>query len=135
MSSLPGRPHPVEIHFPPNVPIPTYFANVVQTGLVDEEAYLDFCVRSPERPLLRADLQCRVITSVANLRRLTQSFNAILAQHDEQVRALAATQSRSAASQGDDPGGAPTRPVSETKTAASAAAPAGTPGRSRRGNG
>src|SRR5438105_1473787 len=73
----------MDIHFPANLVVPTYYANIVQTAILEEEVYLNFCLRSMDKPLLRADLQCRIITTVANLRRLNQGLSQLLAQHDQ----------------------------------------------------
>lgn len=85
----------MDIHFPENLVVPTYFTNIVQTQILEDEVYLNFCLRSMEKPLLRADLQCRIITTLASLRRLNQGLSQLLAQH-EQARAQAQAQSAQA---------------------------------------
>lgn len=87
----------LDVVYPPNLIPPTYYTNVVQLGVVgDEEFCLNFCIRSPEKPMLQANLQCRVITTVSNLRRLAQGLTNLLAQYDQQ-RAQAQQQSQAQA--------------------------------------
>jgi hypothetical protein len=75
----------LDLIYPPNLVPPTFYTNVVQLGVVgDEEFCLNFAIRSPEKPMLQANLQCRVITSVASLRRLAQGLTSVLAQYDQQ---------------------------------------------------
>lgn len=81
-----GQQQPQLEVYHPDKTIPTFFANIVQTQLFEEEVYLDFCVRSAEKPMVRADLQCRVITTVNHLRRLVEGWNNVLAQLDQLMR-------------------------------------------------
>jgi hypothetical protein len=97
MSSVPPGAQ-LDLVLPPNQVVPTYYSNVLQVGVVgDEEFCLNFCIRSPEKPLLQANLQCRVITTVSNLRRIAQGLAALLAQYDQQKQAQAQAQARAQA--------------------------------------
>jgi hypothetical protein len=100
----------MDIQFPPNLPIPTYYTNIVQTAILDDEVYLNFCIRSMEKPLLQANLQCRIITTVPNLRRLIQGLTALLAQHDQKKQAQGQADEAAATQQAK-----PARPEGERK--------------------
>jgi hypothetical protein len=90
MSNVPAG-NQIDILYPPNMLVPTYYTNLVQMAVIgDEEVYLNFCTRSPDRPALQANLQCRVITTVSNLRRLTEGLTTLIAQYDQQKAADAA---------------------------------------------
>lgn len=102
MSSFPAGSQ-MDIHFPANLVPPTYFANIVQSGILEDEVYLNFCTRSIEKPMLRAELQCRIITTVAALRRLNQGLTQLLSQHDQQAQAKAVAQAAQAPSAGSQP--------------------------------
>lgn len=80
----------LDIQYPSNLPVPTYYTNYAQLSMVgDDEVCMSFCIRSPEKPALQANLQCRIITSVPNLKRLNQGLAQLLSQHDQQMRAIA----------------------------------------------
>ena len=97
MSSVPVGSQ-LDVVYPPNLLVPTYYTNVVHMAAVgDEEVCLSFCIRSPEKPMVQANLQCRVITAVSNLRRLNQGLAAFLAQYDQQRQAQAQAQAQTEA--------------------------------------
>ena len=90
MSNMGNMGSKLDIQYPPNLPVPTYYTNYAQLSMVgDDEVCLSFCIRSPEKPALQANLQCRVIASIPNLKRLNQGLAQLLSQYDQQVRALA----------------------------------------------
>lgn len=84
----------LDVTYPANLVPPTYYTNVALMGLIgDEEACITFCIRSPEKPMLQANLQCRVISAISNLRRLNQGLTSLLQQYDQQRAQLAASES------------------------------------------
>jgi hypothetical protein len=86
----------LDVLYPPNLVPPTFYTNVAQLGMVgDEEVCINFCIRSPDKPMLQANLQCRIISSISNLKRLNQGLAQLLSQH-EQVRAHAEAQAQAA---------------------------------------
>ena len=76
----------VDVVFPENVVIPTYYTNLIMVKTLEEEVYIDFCIRSAERPLVRADLQCRMMTNMAHLRQMNDGLTQLIAQYDQQVQ-------------------------------------------------
>lgn len=72
----------IDVQFDATQP-PTYYANIVQTWIVGDDAYLDFCMRSAQKPALRADQQCRIVTSMRNLKRLAQGLAEIVARWEQ----------------------------------------------------
>jgi len=82
-----AQPQPqVEVRLPGGGTVPTYYSNLVQTQLIEDEVSLDFCIRAADRPHEVADLQCRVITTAAHVRRLAQGLLALLGEHERMLR-------------------------------------------------
>lgn len=89
----------LEIHFPENLAPPTFHSNLLMANVLQDEVYLRFCLRSVERPMVRADLQCRVLTSIAQARKIVEGLGKLLAQYDEQMAQLQAREEAEQAAQ------------------------------------
>jgi hypothetical protein len=82
----------MDVQYPDNVVVPTFYSNLLMASALQDDIYLNFCIRDPDRPMVRADLQCRVMTTIESLRSLVEGLGQLLQQHDERVRQLEAQQ-------------------------------------------
>jgi hypothetical protein len=137
MSAMPpfGSAQQLEIGYPVHH-VPTYYVNVVQTHLLGEEVYLDFCMRSADKPHLRADCLCRVVMTANNLKRLNEGFANVIQQLEraikEQLRAQQVGGGNAASAMtGGDEGG----PVDMVEELASEFSDAPPPKAKKRGGG
>lgn len=80
----------IQVRLPATGAVPVYYSNLVQTQLVEDEVSLDFCIRATDRPHEVADLQCRVITTAAHIRRFAEGLLALLGEHDRMLKRAAA---------------------------------------------
>ncbi|GIW70496.1 MAG: hypothetical protein KatS3mg102_0038 [Planctomycetota bacterium] len=78
----------VEVRFPDQVVVPTYYSNLVLASVLQDDVYLKFCIRDADRPLARADLQCRVMMSVESLRRLIEGLAQLVRQYEQRMEEL-----------------------------------------------